>query len=169
MRWCCNFTWSTSMDKTFFHIFFTNLQKWSEKILFTRQSESKIIFGQNKVSLRSGKGILSVHFSRLVNKIRKNCTFMFVLHVKLQSQQIKTLEMRATSVWQVKFRRFTPIYYYPLNCWPPPEYSCCLCEYQKTKMITLPRHQGLVCEKHNQLKHERHQESIHGEHNYYQK
>ena len=126
-------------------------------------------FRKNKVSLRSGKGIFSVHFSRLVNKIRKNCTFMFVLHVKLQSQQIKTLEMRATSVWRVKFRRFTPIYYYPLNCWPPPEYPCCLCEYQKTKMITLPRHQGLVCEQHNQLKHERHQQSMHGEHNYYQK
>ena len=33
---------------------------------------------------------------------------MLVLHVKLQPQRIKTLEMRVKSVWWVKICRFTP-------------------------------------------------------------
>ena len=44
----------------------------------------------------------------LVNKIRTFLVCIVVLHVKLLSQWIKIVEMRAKSVWWVKIRCFTP-------------------------------------------------------------
>ena len=94
----CNFTWSTSMYIEFFRIFFTNLQKCSEKILFSRRSEDSFFRELFFDSLRHVKSIFSDHFWRLVNKIQKNVMYILVPHVKLQPQQIKTLEMRVKSV-----------------------------------------------------------------------
>ena len=36
----------------------------------------------------------------------KNCMYFMILHVKLQPKQTKYVEMRAKSVWQVKFMDF---------------------------------------------------------------
>ena len=39
------------------------------------------------------------------------------LHVKLEPQRINIVEMRAKSVWRIKFVVLRPLFY-PLDCWP---------------------------------------------------
>jgi hypothetical protein len=50
------------------------------------------------VSLEGAKSIFLKHFWRLIHEIRKNFMCTVVLHVKLQRQQTKSVEMRAKSV-----------------------------------------------------------------------
>jgi hypothetical protein len=106
----CNFTWSSKIDMKFFSILFTNLWKRLDKILFSCQSGSKNIFGKTKLHFDLRKvSFFHDYFQRLVNKIQNICVSTIVLHLNLQQQQVKTLEMRTKSIWQVTFHCFTPI------------------------------------------------------------
>ena len=80
--------------------------KCLETILFLLWSETKNNFRKNKASLRRITSILSNHFWRLVNKIRRNLICIVLLHMKLQLRRIKTVEMRAK---YDKIRCFLPI------------------------------------------------------------
>ena len=51
------------------------------------------------------------HFWRLVNKIRKNSMCIVLIHVKLQPQRIKSMEMRAKSLWQVRIKDFFNVFF----------------------------------------------------------
>ena len=108
IHWEFNFTWSTTMHTNFFLILLTNIHKCLEKILFTRQTESYFLSDFFPDLLWCVKSIFSRHFWVLVNKIQKKIVCIVVLRVKLHLQWIKTVEMRAKSVWWVKIRCFPP-------------------------------------------------------------
>ena len=61
-----------------------------------------------KNSLWHVKSIFLTHFWTLVNKTRKNFVYIVVLHVKLQTQRTKIVEMRGKSFLWIKICCFTP-------------------------------------------------------------
>jgi hypothetical protein len=74
--------------------------------LISKNDQKKYFF------VEKWKFVFSDHF-RLMDKIRKIFTSMLVLHVKLQHQWVKTLEMRTKPFDKKKFLCFMPVFSRP--------------------------------------------------------
>ena len=75
-----------------------------------RKIVMNLMRGQSKVIKYEWRGTKT---STMFILLTKNCMSIVLLQVKLQLQQMKTVEMRAKSVWCVTICRFTPIFLPP--------------------------------------------------------
>ena len=116
--WGCNFTWSTTMHMIFFCIFGSTSRNALKKYFWRLEVKLSLSFWDFCLDLlRSKKWIFLKHFQRLVHKIQKSFMCIVVLHVKLQTQWTKSVEMRAKSVWQVKIIYFFNVFFLFFNFW----------------------------------------------------
>ena len=113
VHWVCNFTWSTTMHMKLFCILWTNLWKCFNKIHFLLRSKSRQKSQKERESFTSRRQkYFFKAFLEVDPKIQKKIMCIVVLHVKLQPQQTKSVEMRAKSAWQVKIIYFSMYFSY---------------------------------------------------------
>ena len=116
VRWGCNFTWSSTC--LFFVFYWPKSQKAFKKSFFMAQSELSLFSGIIvRIYIDGGKNQISKNCQRLVQKITQNGMYIVLLHVKLQPQWTKCVEMRAKSVWWVRFKDFFNAFFLFFNVW----------------------------------------------------
>ena len=100
VRWGCNFEWSITMHMKCFRILLTNLRKCLEKMHFLARSKYRQKSPPKRESFTSRRQKYFVNeFLEVYPKLWKNCMCIVVLHVKLQPQRTKSVEIRAKFVW----------------------------------------------------------------------
>ena len=81
---------------------------------FCVEVTQKVIPNKKKFLFDAKKSNISKYFWRLVNKRRKILLCIVNLCVKFQCRGTNVVEMRAKTVWRVKFRHFESIFLPPL-------------------------------------------------------